>query len=230
MNIRNLILLFLLSISLCVHAQENLGIKVNGGAKVGFQAVTYNNPNFSITGYEFNENTIQSNKIGYTISPFVRLTLKRVYVQCETIFGVTRHSFDFKSIDEENSALLPNQTEYNLKTYCLQVPIAIGYNVIQEGKYVLSIFTGPKTKFVFTAHDEQEFKHFKYGQMEEVLKKICYYWDVGLGVKIGNVFFDFTYDFGITKVSEYIISRSENLKFASDRRDNILSFSVGMIF
>lgn len=230
MNIRNLILLFSLSISLSAYAQGDPGIKVNGGAKVGFQAVTYNNPNFNIAGYEFNKNTIQSNKIGYTLSPFMRLTVKRVYVQCETILGITRHSFDFKSIDEDNSALLGNQTEYNLKTLCLQVPIVIGYNFVQEGKYVLSLFTGPKTKFVFTAHDEQEFKHFKYGQMEEVLKKICYYWDIGLGVKIGNVFFDFTYDVGITKVSEYIISRSENLKFASDRRDNILSFSVGMIF
>lgn len=230
MNIRNLILLFFLSITFCTHAQENMGIKVNGGAKVGFQAVTYSNPNFCITGYEFNRNTIQSNKIGYTFSPFMRLTLKRVYVQGETSLGITRHSFDFKSLDEENSTLLANQTEYNLKTLCLQVPIVIGYNFIQEDKYVMSIFTGPKTKFVFTAHDEQEFKHFKYGQMEEVLKKICYYWDIGLGVKIGNVFFDFTYDIGITKVSEYIISRSENLKFTSERRDNILSFSVGMMF
>ena len=160
----------------------------------------------------------------------MRLTLKRVYVQFETTFGITRHSFDFKSIDEDTNTLLSNQTEYNLKTLCLQVPILIGYNIIQEGKYVMSLFTGPKTKFVFTSHDEQEFKHFKYDQMEEILKKRCYYWDFGLGVKIGNVFFDFTYDLGITKVSEYIISKSDNLKFTSNRRDNILSFSMGMIF
>ncbi|MBO7302047.1 MAG: PorT family protein [Bacteroidaceae bacterium] len=230
MNIRNLILLLLLSIPLHSHAQENMGFKVNGGAKIGFQAITYNNPNFGIDGYEFNKNTIQSNKIGYTVSPFMRLTLKRVYVQFETTFGITRHSFDFKSIDEDTNTLLSNQTEYNLKTLCLQVPILIGYNIIQEGKYVMSLFTGPKTKFVFTSHDEQEFKHFKYDQMEEILKKRCYYWDFGLGVKIGNVFFDFTYDLGITKVSEYIISKSDNLKFTSNRRDNILSFSMGMIF
>ena len=229
MNVRYLILFLLFSLPLCLQAQDDAGIKINGGAKVGFQAITYNNPNFGIDGYEFNKNTIQSNKIGYTISPFMRLTLKRVYMQVETILGITRHSFDFKSTDNTNS-LLANKTEYNLKTLCLQVPILIGYNVVQEGRYVMSVFTGPKTKFVFTAHDSQEFKHFKYGQMEEVLKKRCYYWDFGLGVDIGNVFFDFTYDLGITKVSEYIISKSENKKFASERRDNILSFSVGIIF
>ena len=50
MNIRNLILLLLLSIPLHSHAQENMGFKVNGGAKIGFQAITYNNPNFGIDG------------------------------------------------------------------------------------------------------------------------------------------------------------------------------------
>ena len=229
MKTSKLILLLALSLPLCTFAQDKGGIEVSGGAKIGFQAITYNNPQFGIDGYEFNKNTIQSNKIGYTLAPFMRVTAKRVYVQFETIFGTSRHSFDFKSTGS-NSDLLSNTTEYSLKTLCLQVPIVIGYNMIQEGKYVMSVFTGPKTKFVFTAHDEQEFKHFKYGQMEEVLKKRCYYWDFGLGVKIGNVFFDFTYDLGITKVSEYIISKSENLKFKSDRRDNILSFSVGMIF
>ena len=58
--------------------QESNGIKVNGGAKIGFQAITYNDPNFGIDGYEFNPNTIQSNKTGYTLSPFMRVTLKKI--------------------------------------------------------------------------------------------------------------------------------------------------------
>lgn len=231
MNIRNVILLLMLSTPLFTLAQqESNGIKVNGGAKIGFQAITYNDPNFGIDGYEFNPNTIQSNKTGYTLSPFMRVTLKRVYVQVETTLGTSHHSFDFKSTDTNMNNIVSNDTEYTLKTLCLQVPVVIGYDMIQEGKYIMSVFTGPKTKFVFTSHDQQEFNHFKYGQMEEVLKKRCYYWDFGLGVRIGNVFFDFTYDLGITKVSEHIISKTENLKFTSDRRDNILSFSVGMIF
>ena len=230
MNIRSLILLAALIFPCSFVAQEKeQQLKFNFGAKVGFQAIAYNNPEFEIEGYEFDSNTLHSNKIGYTVAPFARLTKDKLYVQAETVFGIARHSFDFKATDNSNS-LIPNQTTYNLRTICLQVPIVVGYHIIQEGKYQMSLFTGPKTKFVFTAHSNQEFKHFKYENLEEVLKKRCYYWEIGLGVKIGYVFFDFIYDWGITKASEYIISTTDNRKFRSDRRDHIFSFSVGMIF
>ena len=233
MNIRGLILFFAMIVPCCLAAQENeKQLRFNFGAKAGFQAIAYNNPEFEIEGYEFNTNTLHSNKIGYTVAPFIRLTNKKLYVQAETVFGIARHSFDFKEVDENDnsSSIVANQTTYNLRTICLQVPIVVGYHIIQEGKYQMSLFTGPKTKFVFTAHSNQEFKHFKDDSLEEVLKKRCYYWEAGLGVKIGYVFFDFIYDWGITKASEYIISKDENKKFRSDRRDNIFSFSVGMIF
>ena len=230
MNIRSLILLTALIVPCCIKAEEQeKRMKFNYGAKAGFQAIAYNNPVFEIDGYEFDSNTLHSNKIGYTIAPFVRLTRNRVYVQSECVFGIARHSFDFNSTsDEEN--IIPNEITYNLRTICLQVPIVFGYNIINDKKYVMSLFTGPKTKFVFTSHSKQEFEHFEYYDLEEVLKKRCYYWEIGLGVKIGNVFFDFVYDWGITKASEYIVSEIESRKFRSDRRDNILSFSVGMIF
>ena len=232
MNIRSLILLAAFTFPCCLIAQEKeKQLKFNFGAKVGFQAIAYNNPEFGIEGYEFDSNTLHSNKIGYTIAPFARLTMKKLFVQAETVFGIARHSFEFKAIDkEEENSIIPNQTTYNLRTMCLQVPIVVGYHIIQEDKYQMSLFTGPKTKFVFTAHSHQEFKHFKDDSLEEVLKKRCYYWETGLGVKIGYVFFDFIYDWGITKASEYIISKTENQKFRSDRRDNIFSFSVGVIF
>ena len=232
MNIRNLILFVALIIPCCLTAQQKENrLKFNFGAKAGFQAIAYNSPEFEIEGYEFDTNTIHSNKIGYTIAPFIRLTKNRVYVQAETVFGITRHSFDFVNAEEnQDNTLLSNQTTYNLRTICLQVPIVVGCHIINEGKYQMSLFTGPKTKFVFTAHSKQEFKHFKHENLEEILKKRCYYWETGLGVKIGHVFFDFTYDWGVTKASEYIISNTDNKKFRSYRRDNIFSFSVGMIF
>lgn len=220
----------LLFSSLANAQEKEKQLKFNFGVKAGFQAIAYNNPNFEIEIYEFDSNTLHSNKIGYTIAPFARLTKNRLYVQAETVFGIARHSFDFKDISENATTLVANQTTYNLRTICLQVPIVVGYHIIKQGNYQMSLFTGPKTKFVFTSQSKQEFKHFQYDDLEEILKKRCYYWETGLGVKIGYVFFDFIYDWGITKASEYIISNVENKKFRSDRRDNIFSFSVGVIF
>ena len=66
--------------------------------------------------------------------------------------------------------------------------------------------------------------------LEEVLEKKIYYWGVGLGVKIYNVFFDFVYDLGLTDPSKFIRAPKVRKEFSTKRRDNILSFSVGIIF
>ena len=87
---RNLIIYLFLLLPLCINAQESKKrIRLNAGVKVGFQAITYNDPTFEIEGYTFNENTIQSNKIGYTLAPFLRLSRGRYYIQTEAAFGIT---------------------------------------------------------------------------------------------------------------------------------------------
>ena len=80
MNIRPIILLILLSISLGLTAQEKRKVQFNYGIKAGFQAVTYNDPEFEIDGYVFDTDNIQSNRIGYAISPFVRLTKNKFFI------------------------------------------------------------------------------------------------------------------------------------------------------
>ncbi len=211
--------------------KQGKNIRFNIGLKTGFQAITYNDPYFEIDNYKYNENTIQSNKIGYTIAPFFRLSFKRFYIQTEGAFGIARHSFDFTDTREEAiENVEPNIPTYELKTYCMQVPILFGYDFILEDKYGMSLFTGPRTKFTFTALSEQEYKHFTYDDLNEVLEKKTYYWEIGLGIKIYNVFFDFVFDLGLTKASKYIEAPKIDKQFKANRRDNILSFSIGVIF
>lgn len=223
-----IILFLLFSCTIC--AQENK-LQFNIGIKAGVQAVTYNDADFKIDGYSFARDNIQSNKIGYTVAPFLRLTKGRFYIQSEATIGITRHSFDFYDLDEIDSYDPSTRTPvYNLKTYCFQVPILIGYSFVKQGKFGISLFTGPRTKFTFISHSKQEFNHFKYENLYEKLKKKTYYWEVGLGVNIHNVFFDFVYDIGLSDASEYISSGNEGEIFPTKRKDNILSFSVGMMF
>ena len=228
---RCLIIVLIAAFPFITTAQEKGKVRFNVGLKAGFQAVTYNDPEFDIEGYKFDTNNIQSNKIGYAFSAFARISKNKFYLQTEGAFGITNHSFDFMDEQENiDGNFIPNNTVYDLRTYCIQVPILFGYNIVERGRYGLGIFTGPRTKFVLTSLSQQNFKHFKHDGLEEVLKDKTYYWEIGLGVNIHNVFFDFAYDLGITKASEYIISDKEGIKFNSDRRDNILSFSIGLIF
>lgn len=229
---RYIVACILLFFSFSLSAQESGNrLRVNAGLKLGFQAITYNNPTFEIDGYAYNENTIQSNRIGYTAAPFLRVSYNRFYIQTDAAFGITHHSFDFTDTHESSVAVVTQNTpQYNLTTYCLQVPLLIGYEFIKQEKYGMSVFTGPRTKFTFTSHDEQEFKHFSYEDLNEVLEKKVYYWEVGLGVRIYNIFFDFAFDIGLTEASKNIQATKSGKEFKAKRKDNILSFSVGMIF
>ena len=212
-------------------AQETGKVHYNIGMKAGFQAVTYNDPDFGIDGYCFDTNNIQSNKIGYALSLFARVTKNKYFLQTECTFGISNHSFDFhdEPVNTEEN-FIPNNTVYDLKTYCLQVPILFGYNVVQKGRYGLSLFTGPRTKFIFTSMSQQQFKHFYYEELEEILADKVYFWEIGMGIKISRVFLDITFDAGLNKAASHIISHSDGKIFSSSRRDNILSFSVGFIF
>lgn len=212
-------------------AQEKGKVHYNIGMKAGFQAVTYNDPDFGIDGYRFDTNNIQSNKIGYALSLFARVTKSKFFLQTEGTFGISNHSFDFhdEPVNTEEN-FIPNNTVYDLKTYCLQVPILFGYNVVQKGRYGLSLFTGPRTKFIFTSMSQQQFKHFYYEELEEILADKVYFWEIGMGIKISRVFLDITFDAGLNKAASHIISHSDGKIFSSSRRDNVLSFSVGFIF
>lgn len=222
-----IILLTLFSGIVCAQKKDDK-IKFNYGIKAGFQAVTYNSTKFTIDGYKFDENTIQSNKVSYTINPFVRLTKNKFYIQTEAAFGVTRHHFIFE--DLEAGEFATNTPEYNLTTYCFQVPILFGYNFIDQEYYGMSFFTGPRTKFIFTSKSDQEFHNFKYEELEEKLKTPNYYWELGLGVRIYNVFFDITYDWGFIYNETTITNKTTGAEFKSKRSDSVLCFTVGFIF
>lgn len=231
MRLRCLIIALIAAFPFLTYAQDKGKVRFNAGVKAGFQAVTYNDPEFDIDGYKFDTNNIQSNKIGYAFSAFARITKNKYFLQTEATFGITNHSFDFRD-EQANSDgnFIPNNTVYDLRTYCIQVPILFGYNIVERGRYGLSIFTGPRTKFILTSLSQQNFKHFRYEKLEEVLNDKTYYWEVGLGIKISRVFLDITFDAGLNKVASHIISHSDGKIFTSSRRDNILSFSVGFIF
>ena len=231
MRMRCLIIVLIAAFPFITTAQEKGKVRFNVGLKAGFQAVTYNDPEFDIEGYKFDTNNIQSNKIGYAFSAFARISKNKFYLQTEGAFGITNHSFDFMDEQENiDGNFIPNNTVYDLRTYCIQVPILFGYNIVERGRYGLGIFTGPRTKFVLTSLSQQNFKHFRYEHIEEVLNKRTYYWEVGMGIKISRVFLDITFDAGLNKAASHIISHDDGKIFTSSRCDNILSFSVGFIF
>lgn len=224
------ILTLLLLLPFVAVAQKNEKPIFNIGVKVGFNAASYNSTDFEIDGYSYDDGMIQSNRIGYLITPFVRLSKNRSYVQSELVIGLSYHNFKFIETSAGTQESVPQNAEYKLTTYCIQIPLLYGYEFVKTDTYGMSVFTGPKAKFVFTSQARQKFKNFNIPDLEEDLTPINYYWQIGLGVRISHVFFDFTYDFGLNNSTKGIKSNSLGKRFDAKRSDNVLSFSVGVIF
>ncbi len=231
MNIYRIIpIILLLTISIATEAQEKEKrekVKFNYGIKIGTHASTYNSTDFDITGYKYDNKTMHSNKIGFSISPFMRLSKWMFYLQTECDLCMTNQDFEFEEIAPDD--IITSKTpKYELTTYCIQVPLLFGYNFIQNDTYGMSMFTGPKTKFILTAHDRQHFENFNLDLYED-LRPITYYWEIGLGVKIHRVFFDFAFDIGLSRHTNGIIDKDSGTKYHAKRSDNNLSFSIGII-
>lgn len=231
MNKYRLILYVLLvATSFTIHAQDKVEKKnamFNYGIKVGTNASTYNTTKFDIDGYKYDKQAIHSNKIGFSVSPFIRLTQWDFYLQTECDLGMTNQNFDFVEIEPTDN-LTAKKAKYELTTYCIQVPLLFGYNFIDNNTYGMSIFTGPKTKFILTAHDKQHFENFNLDLYEDLRSRI-YYWEIGLGVKIHRIFFDFALDIGLSRHTNGIIDKETNKKYYANRSDSNLSFSIGII-
>lgn len=230
MKFRKLITIILLVLSANMIAQEKNELHFTGGLKVGFHAANYNSTVFEIDGYKYNDRRIGSNRIGYSVTPFMRLSKNRSYLQVETTFSISSHNFDFTETMPGDIETTPKNAEYKLRTYCLQIPILYGYNFVQNNLYGMSVFTGPKTKIIFTSLTDKEFNNFAIEDLYEDIKPVTYYWQIGLGIKIANVFFDFTYDIGLNNTTRGIISESMGKRYKAKRSDSILGFSVGIIF
>lgn len=221
---KSCIILLFLFISFASNAQDKL--RLNTGFKAGVQASTYQHTEFTLEGYNYNEKSLNT-RIGYTFSGFLRLSKGRPYVQTEGIFSIDKYNFSFEpqNIITNDVNLIPR---YKLTTYSIHVPLLFGYKFVNTQTYKMSVFTGPKAKFLFTSLSDQNFINFPFSGAKEELDPLTFSWVVGLEVNIANICFDFVYQVGLNNTSEYIYIPDTHEKFQFNRNVDVLGFSLGV--
>ncbi len=207
--------------------------RVNIGLKTGFTSTIYLTSNFHYNGIKINN--VQNNyKIGYNTSFFLRFNLKKHFIQPEFSYVINRCEIQF---NRDGSYFLGNPSEYatiTSKIHSLDFPILYGYNFIKQGIYGMSFFVGPKVKFNLKQKQDISYKNFDVSNFEEKLYPLNVGLTVGLSVYISKVFFDFRYEqilHNISKSVSYALPEGiESFgQIKLHRRDNMLSFSLGVI-
>ena len=99
----------------------------------------------------------------------------------------------------------------------------------------MSVFGGPKIRYIWRHKSKVTFRNFDVEDLHESLRPLNVSFTLGVAVAISRIFFDFRYDIGLLNMSEgvtYTPTPEETDEYAVSyrRRDNVLSFSLGIFF
>lgn len=212
-------------------------VTTNWGVKAGFTAAISLLQDFSIGGTPV-EQVQNDYKVGYFASVFMRINFDRHFLQPEVSYNVNQCGVSFtmpSTNDGPPSALLPNKSSIDAKIHSIDIPIIYGYNFIKEAPYAMSVFGGPKIRYIWRHQSDISFEHFAQEGIREELRPFNLSLTLGVAVTISRIFFDFRYDLGLLNMSRGVTlptptDGATNDEIRYRRRDNVLSFSFGVLF
>lgn len=210
--------------------------KINFGIKGGFTSSMFLVDRFKIKDITIDE--VQNNyKVGYWGAFFMRINMKKHFLQPEIIYNVSKGEIEFDKRGSQHPDIDPDYATIISTIHSVEVPLLYGYNLIKSGPYGMNLFAGPKVRYVWKEKSKLEFTNFDQKGISEELYPLNISAVIGLGVSISNIFFDFRYEIGLHNISKEVfydnISESGNEQLSNivfRRRSNLLSFSFGFIF
>ncbi|WP_418697380.1 porin family protein [Bacteroides sp.] len=223
-----------------LHFKRSNEHPVNFGVKAGFTSSLFLVSQFSINDVAIDE--VQNNyKIGYFASVFMRINFDRHFLQPEISYNINRCNITFEKPLPEGAPTgsIPEEASITSSIHSIDIPVIYGYNVIKEGPYSLAIFGGPKVRYIWDKKSDITFDNFDEWNIREKLRPLNLSFTAGVAVTISRIFFDFRYDIGLHNISKHVTyevpSNDATMEESTDkirfqRRDNVLSFSFGILF
>ena len=203
-------------------------VTINWGAKAGFTAALSLVSDFSIGGTPIKE--VQNGyKVGSLASVFMRVNIGRHFLQPEVSYNVNHCDISFYKPQPEDLPLgsgINEEASISSKIRSFDVPVLYGYNFIKQGSYQMAVFAGPKLRLLLNRKSDIIFYNFDEDDLREELHRFSLSFTLGLSVAISPIFFDFRYDIGMLNLTKHLSSGDVNYR----RRDNVLSFSLGIFF
>ena len=239
-----LILLLAIGLSSCIKAiaQEHTGQpslhtkRMSIGLRLGFNSSMFFIDKFNVG--EAAISNIQNNyKVGYFGSFFWRINMKKHhFIQSEIVYNIAKGSISAPRSKEYEDVLADNVL---IKSYLhsFNLPILYGYKFIDINPYGMAFFVGPEVSYIWRKYSKSEYSGFYQQQIAENIYPFNAHAVLGLAVNVSNIFFDFRYGIALHNMVKGLqfdsASTTEPYNRQSivlKRRNNELSFSVGIIF
>ena len=209
--------------------------RINFGLKGGFNSSMFLVSELKIKDVTIDE--IQNNyKIGYFGTVFMRINMKKHFLQPEVSYNITKCEITFDKLGSQHPDIEPDYASIQSVIHSIDVPLLYGYNVVKKGPYGMAVFGGPKFRYLWGKQNEITFTNFDQQGIREKLHPFNISALIGIAVNISRVFFDFRYEQGLRNLSKSITYDNINSDGSTGtstivfkRRDSALSFSLGFI-
>ena len=131
--------------------------QINWGFKGGFNALSsihydiWQNDE-EITGKSY------TNKEGFSGGLFMRINLGNIFFQPEVIYNHFQEQLSFQLNEATES--IPSNIKISANHQNLSFPALIGYNIVNDNRYLFNIYLGPDFKYRFRSDFEHNFTEF----------------------------------------------------------------------
>jgi hypothetical protein len=175
-------------------------------------------------------------KNNFTIGAFGRIEIGNLYVQPEILYFKSENDFSLKLNDQDASTLgVDPNLSLTLNTMNLQVPIMVGFKVLDLDLLTLRAQVGPTANFVLKDETlfNANFSGSETNKPEFDTKNINWGLQAGLGVDMMKFTLDINYSFGLSKIFESgvidntIISNYVNEGNIDNTKQNVFMVTVG---
>ena len=167
----------------------------------------------------------------------MRFNMKRHFIQPEISYNISRCEITFDKLGSQHPDIEPDYASVNSTIHSVDFPLLYGYHVVRQGPYSMSLFAGPKLRYLWNQKNKITFENFDQQGIHESLHPFNASAVIGVSVSISRIFFDFRYEQGLHNLSKSVTydnidveGKPEVSNITFRRRDNVLSFSLGVIF
>ena len=169
---------------------------------------------------------------GFQIGLMSRLKFKKWFVQPEMYYSLKKGKVTASAIDVDNPNNPKVPVTQKVEMNNLDVPILLGYRLIDLKVVKLNLFTGPVASFQmknainFTGEVAKDGFGFKNADTdskvdpEAEMKNANWNWQAGVGIDIAMLYLDVRHEWGLNNIT----------KADFEQKSNMLTFTLGWKF
>lgn len=203
---------------------QTLDFGIKGG--INSQKITTDSYK-GVSGYTFSDFKSDA-KMGFNIGAFARVGGKKLYLQPELLYSIRKGNTNL-TLEASTGSLTTGAYTQAFDIKSVQVPLLLGYKLIDLKLASVRVFTGPAMS-VILKNSEINLSHL--GAIvpasdydPKTFKNNVWDWQLGGGVDVGPLVVDVRYSWGLTNVSD-----GDPLKIGFVNKGNIFTFSLGYKF